>query len=305
MKHKPGHQLQIDFGSKTVLIGGEKIRVYLFVSTLGFSRRNFVAAFRHERQSSWIEGLERTFQHFGGIPEEVLIDNPKALVTYHNVKEKKVEFNERFLAFSKYWGFQLRACAPYRARTKGKDENGVDYVKKNAVAGHTFDSWEALEAHLSWWMREVADVRIHGTTGDRPIKRFEQREKSALRPLNGRPPFHQVREFVRKVHNDCCVEVDTNHYSVPWTLIGTEVLVQVIDGTVRIHHAEKEVAQHSECCGRRQWIRQNAHFKGVVGCPDNDTVEVSTVSEQVQPPEVVHELVRPLSEYEEIAGGCW
>jgi len=97
----PGHQLQIDFGSQSIEIGQEKTPVHLFVATLGFSRRNFVAAFRHERQTSWLEGLERTFQHFGGVPEQVLVDNPKTLVKYHNVETRAVEFNERFLAFSR------------------------------------------------------------------------------------------------------------------------------------------------------------------------------------------------------------
>ena len=105
-------------------------------------------------------------------------------------------FNERLHAFARYWGVRPRACAPYRARTKGKDERGVGYVKRNAIAGRSFASWAALEAHLAWWMREVADLRIHGTTGEPPIARFERDEATALRPLDGRPPFRQVRELV-------------------------------------------------------------------------------------------------------------
>ncbi len=72
-----------------------------------------------------------------------------------------------------------RACAPsggrrrdclqtYRARTKGETENGVGYVKKNAIAGHSFPSWEAFEAHLDRWERDVANVRIQGATGEAP-----------------------------------------------------------------------------------------------------------------------------------------
>ena len=72
---------------------------------------------------------------------------------------REVVFNERLHAFARHWGFTPKACAPYRARTKGKDENGVGYVKANGLAGHRFASWEALEAHLAWWQREVAEVR--------------------------------------------------------------------------------------------------------------------------------------------------
>ncbi len=204
----PGRQLQIDFGQLRVPIADERVRVFLFVATLGYSRRCYVAAFRHERQSSWFRGLEGTFRHFGGVTKEVLIDNPRPLVLDHDAKTHAVEFNDRFLAFAAYWGFRPRACAPYRARTKGKDERGVGYVKRNAIAGHRFESWTGMEAHLGWWQREIADRRRHGTTGEVPLIRFE-REAALLRPCADRPPFGQLRDLIRTVHADCAVMVDT------------------------------------------------------------------------------------------------
>jgi len=74
----PGKQLQIDFGGTTVSIGGEPVRVHLFVATLGYSRRPFVRAFRHERQTAWFDGLEGAFRHFDGVPQEVVFDNARA-----------------------------------------------------------------------------------------------------------------------------------------------------------------------------------------------------------------------------------
>src|SRR5690606_38618747 len=160
----PGEQMQIDFGQTRVLIGGEPVRVFLFVATLGYSRRGFACAFRHERQSAWFAGIEAAFAHFGGRPQTLLIDNAKALVDKHDTQTRQVRLNSRFEAFCRHWDIVARACAPFRARTKGKTENGVGYVKKNAIAGHAFESWAAMEAHLARWQREVADVRIHGTT---------------------------------------------------------------------------------------------------------------------------------------------
>jgi transposase len=171
----PGHQLQIDFGERRILIGGVATKVFLFVATLGFSRRMHVRAFRNERQESWLEGLESTFRHFGGVTTEVLFDNDRGLVSRHDVETRDVTFNAKFLAFARHWGFRPRACAPYRARTKGKDERGVGYVKRNAVAGRSFESFAAREAHLDGWVREVADVRIHGTTGEAPAERLPAR----------------------------------------------------------------------------------------------------------------------------------
>src|SRR6476659_8662848 len=131
----PGKQLQIDFGERLVEIAGAKVKVFLFVATLGYSRRLHVRAFRNERQESWFAGLESAFARFGGITDEVLFDNARALVVDHDAVTRSVVFNDKLLAFAKHWGFRPRACAPYRARTKGKTENGVGYVKKNAVAG--------------------------------------------------------------------------------------------------------------------------------------------------------------------------
>jgi len=120
----PGKQLQIDFGERRALIGGESVEVYLFVATLGYSRRLYVRAFRNERQESWFAGLEGAFRHFGGVPEEVLFDNDRGLVVRHDRQTREVEFNVRLHAFARHWRFRPRACAPYRARTKGKDERG-------------------------------------------------------------------------------------------------------------------------------------------------------------------------------------
>src|SRR6476619_4646750 len=211
----PGRQLQIDFGERLVEIGGGKIKAFVFVATLGHSRRLHVRAFRGEKQEHWFAGLESTFTAFGGVSEEVLMDNPRALVVRHDAESRSVQFNDKFIAFAKHWGFCPRACAPYRARTKGKTENGVGYVKKNAIAGHCFASFEAFEGHLAKWEREIANMRVHGTTGEAPIIRFERDEAHRLKPLGSRPSFGSVRELSRIVGNDCAVEIDTNSYSVP------------------------------------------------------------------------------------------
>lgn len=296
----PGHQLQIDFGSLGASIGGESVRIFLFVATLGYSRRLFVSAFLHERQAAWLGGLEGAFAHFGGVVQQVLVDNPKALVTHHDPQTREVVFADRFLAFSRYWGFQPRACAPYRARTKGKDESGVKYVKRNAIAGRAFASWDDLQAHLDRWTREIADQRIHGTTGERPIDRFERDEKVALRPLEGRPPFQQQRELERRVGNDACVEVDTNAYSVPWRLIGRRVTVQIANQELLVFDADLEVARHPVSNGTRQRIIERSHLVGIVGVRSLPTTAGIPKGD---PPSIA--LLRPLTEYEAAVGGGW
>lgn len=291
----PGQQLQIDFGEARVWIGDEQLRVHLFVATLGYSRRLHIRASLRQRQVDWFEGMEGAFLRFGGVPVEVLFDNARALVEHHNAATREVRFNERLHAFARYWGFAPRACAPYRARTKGKDERGVGYVKRNAVAGRRFASWGAFEAHLEQWNREIADVRVHGTTGEPPIVRFAE-EARALRPLAGRAPFGQLRDLIRKVRPDCAIDLDTNSYSVPWRLVGETVQVVVLAGRILVRHAGEIVADHPVCAGRRQHIVDRTHLAGLVG---------SRPPQADPPPAPPPALLRPLAEYEALVGGGW
>jgi transposase len=237
----PGRQLQIDFGERAVRIGEETVRVHLFVATLGYSRRVYVRAFRHQRQSAWLDGIEGAFRHFGGVPGELLLDNAKALVEHHDRATREVAFNERLHAFARYWGVRPVACAPYRARTKGKDERGVGYVKGNAIAGRSFPSWAALEAHLARWMREVADTRVHGTTGEAPVARFERDEAAALRPLAGRPPFRQVRELffalVGRRYERGSMLVTSNRSVSEWGTVLNDAVVATAILDRLLHHS--------------------------------------------------------------------
>lgn len=295
----PGLQLQVDFGSTHVQVGEELTRVFLFVATLGYSRRTYVLLSLHERQSAWLLGLEGALRHFGGVTHEVLIDNAKALVEEHNRQTREVKLNDRFRSFCSYWGVTPRACAPYRAQTKGKDERGVGYVKRNAIAGHTFASLDALQAHLDRWVREVADVRVHGTTGEPPIQRFERDERQALRPLPSKAPFLQVRELVRRVHTDACIELDTNRYSVPWKLIGEQVSVVVADREVQVLYAGQEVARHAQSPLRRSSVIERSHLSGIVGSQFVGSIRLAP------PPDAPAELQRDLVEYEALVGGGW
>lgn len=298
----PGKQMQIDFGSLTVKIGNEKRRVYFFAAVLGYSRRQYVQAFLHERQSAWFEGMEGAFRHFGGIPEHVLLDNAKALVSSHNPLTREVIFNSNLCAFATYWKFTPKACAPYRARTKGKDESTVKYIKRNAIAGREFSSFEELQEHLVWWLREIADKRVHGTTAEKPIARFEKDEAATLKPLEGKPPFYQGRELKRVVQSDACVEVDSNFYSVPWQLIKRQVMIRIEGEEVKIFDNDEEIACHPMCYGKRQRVILPHHLTGIIGSSWTDRhfsrVETNPI-QKIQS----NELLRPLSEYETVLGG--
>lgn len=306
----PGRQLQADFGQCVVRIGGERVRVHLAVLTLGYSRRLMVRAFRSEKQDHWLEAMEEAFGHWGGVPQEVLVDNARALVSQHDPEREILVFAQRLDDFARYWDFKPRACRPYRARTKGKDERGVAYVKKNAIAGREFGSWAELEAHLVRWTREVADLRIHGTTGEAPLARFERQEAQALQPLKGKPSFLAERELVRIVHSDCCVEVEANWYSAPQSLIRQRVSVLVADQQVLIRHGGRIVARHERLRpGSRSRRVIEGHWEGLL--PQRQQREAVASLEPIAAAAAVErvprmirssELARSLAVYAEVIG---
>ena len=180
----PGHQMQIDFGEKKVRIGGNVVVVHLMAAVLGYSRRIFVMAFLAERAEDWREGIAKAFTHFGGVTKTLLVDNTRCLVTRRDVATMSLVLHPGLVELCRDFGCEVRACAPYRARTKGKIENGVKYVKRNALAGREFASFAELETHLTSWMTR-ADSRVHGTTNQVPSQRFEQERPVSVNVVVG------------------------------------------------------------------------------------------------------------------------
>ena len=200
----PGRQLQIDFGGTTVPLGGERVLVHLFVATLGYSRRSFVRAFRHERQSAWFDGMEGAFQRFGGVPQEVLFDNARGLVDYHDPATREVRFNDRLHAIARCWRLHSHACALYRARTKSlpSRQRGARTSAASATSSATPLSAMLLRAGRRSRRISSGGCARSPTGGFTALPArcrwcvFQQEEASALRPLDGPPPFCQVRELV-------------------------------------------------------------------------------------------------------------
>jgi transposase len=289
----PGAQLQIDFGEKRVAIGDTSVRVFLLVAVLSYSRRLFVKAFLQERQDDWREGIAPAFVHFGGSTATILGDNARALVLGRDRVTGTVHFHPAYLAFCRDWGVQPRACAPYRARTKGKTEAGVKYVKRNALAGRAFASFTALEQHLAAWMIE-ADQRVHGTTHEAPRDRFHRDEQAALRPLPARPLPRREQRLRRRVAHDAFVDVATVRYSVPHRLVRDHVEVAIDEATVRVFHGTALVATHARSREPFARVVDPAHFAGLWRVtPEAPAAPVSSLAP----------LGRSLADYAAVIGG--
>lgn len=184
---EPGEQMQVDWA---VIRRGDN-RLSVFVATLGWSRATYVEFVTDERVETLIEAHENAFLAFGGTPRQVLYDNMRTVVLErHGYGRGRHRFHPGFLDFARHCGFHLRLCAPYRAQTKGKVERFIRYLRHSfyvplasrlAQEGLIVDR-ETANLAVGRWLREVANKRVHGTTGEIPADRLAI-ERVQLQPV--------------------------------------------------------------------------------------------------------------------------
>ena len=255
---EPGRQLQSDWGEVITELAGEEMKVHFLVNQLGYSRRFHFWCTDGQDAEHTYEGLIRSLEYLGGVPKEVLVDNQKAAVLEHIVG-RKPRFNERFTDLAGLYGFVPRACKPYRARTKGKSERVVGYIKQHFfVRYRSFDNWEHLNQQAEQWLQTEADQRVHGTVKEVVAERFA-RELPELGPLPARRYDTSYRE-TRHVSWDGYIDVRGNRYSVPGELAGHTVAVRIgLDGSLRVYDGEVLIAQHTLRSVREGWVTVPEH----------------------------------------------
>lgn len=294
----PGQQSQVDWGTATIPFRQQRYVRHVFVLTLGFSRRSYYHVCPNETLPQFLDAHERAFEYFGGHTREHLYDRPRTVCL--GTTEGRIVWNATFKAFAEYWSFEPRVCQPYRAQTKGKVESGVKYFKGNFLPGRTFVDDVDLHEQLTEWSVTIADVRIHGTTHERPIERFAQ-ERAHLVPTASQPSFRLEARLARVVAEDYLVNVDTNRYSVPFTLIGQTVEVLRRAGQLVIIHRGARVAEHPELHGRHQLRLLPEHGPGA-SARTARRVQSTRPSRPTATPGLLDVEVRDLALYEALTG---
>jgi transposase len=183
----PGEQMQADF---TVVRRGRDA-LLAFVATFGYSRATWVRFTAAEDAATLCACVREALVFFGGVPRHSLFDNAKTVVLERDAYgEGQHRWHRSLLALADEYGFQMRLCRPYRARTKGKVERFNGYLKGSFLvplaatlssAGLKLDV-DAANAHIGRWLTEVANARLHATTDERPDRRLVV-ERAALLPL--------------------------------------------------------------------------------------------------------------------------
>jgi transposase len=251
--YEPAQAMQVDWGEcDRVRTGATLRKVSVFVAVLCYSRLIYIEFTRSQRKAEFYRGIVNALNFFGGSPRAIIFDNLKAAVI--NGSGRSACFHPEFLALCGYFCLQPLACERRDPESKGIVEGGVRYLKHNALAGRA-DELIRFEDYLAFapmWRDQVANVRIHEATRERPIDRF-QRERSLLRALPAIPyDTDEIAPAVATPH--ARIEFDGNRYSVPPTLARRPVSIRADRDEVRVLHQGYLAAQHVRCYQRGQLI---------------------------------------------------
>lgn len=239
----PGKQMQYDWTEWDLPVGGRKVRIYIHEVVLSYSRKKYYTYSLSVTTSDVIRAIAEGIEFFGGIAEELVIDNPKQMVITHD-RDGIVRYNDEFLRFCGLYGIEPYPCKNYRARTKGKVERSFYYVQEHLLKGLEVRDFTLFESKLTGFMNEY-NLRPHSTLKEPPEERFKI-ERGQLRAIPTIEPTRLYGRHVVKVSNDGYISWDGGLYPVPMRLCLREVWVESVFGRlIRVYAmAGVMVAQH-------------------------------------------------------------
>jgi transposase len=250
---EPAQAMQVDWGEcGCIQVGSTTRKVSVFVAVLCYSRLAFIEFTLSQRKAEFYRGLVNALTFFGGSPRHLIFDNLKSAVI--NGSGRSACFHPEFLALCGYFCLQTVPCARRDPESKGVVEASVRYVKHNALAGraHELLRFEDYLALAIRWRDEIANVRLHETTRERPVDRFQQ-ERGLLRPLPS-IPFDTDEVVPAIVSPHARIEFDGNRYSAPPQFARRPVTIRAHCDELRLLHEGQVVAQHVRSYERGQLI---------------------------------------------------
>ncbi len=302
---EPGQQAQVDWGHFGYIEHhGRRRRLYAFVMTLGWSRAMYLEYTVSADLAWFLRCHVHAFRYLGGVARVILHDNLKTAVLER--VGGSIHFHPQYLDFAGYYGFSPRACQPYRAQTKGKVESGVKYVRGNFWVGLRYTDLDDLNSQARQWLDTVANVRVHGTTGQVPLERLGREH---LEPIEAVPDYDTSLVCYRWSTSDCLISYEGNYYSVPASHARQRLLVRETeaDELVVVDSEGEVLARHRLVEGFNRRVVVPRHYDGI-GTHSCRPGRTGAVQVRVETPDdlllsdapLVQ--IRALSEYEHFSG---
>ena len=240
-----GERFEVDWGHFGSLdYAGDQRKLYAFALVDAHSRMLYVEFTHSQSFETFARCHVHAFTTMGGVAREISYDNLATAVAEHD--GRLVRFHPRFLAFAREHKFVPHACNPSAGWEKGKVERAIGYLRQNFWPLREFSDLHDVNRQARQWLSEVANVRVHGETRERPVDRFHP---ESLRPLPLIPADY--RDTVEAlVHKDLRLAFDGNRYCVPHRYVGRRLTLKADSGSVTIYDRVEEVVRYA-----RSWRR--------------------------------------------------
>lgn len=239
----PGEAAQVDFGKGPRIVDPKlgEVSTWVFVMTLAWSRHFYAEIVLDQTVATWLGCHRRAFELFGGVPRRVILDNPKCAITRACSKDPEVQ--RAYAELAEGYGFKIDPCPPRDPKKKGRVEAGVKLIKRRFLPLREFRSLGDANRQLEAWVLGEAGNRIHGTTRERPLTRFEQTERALLQTLPDQAPEPAVWARV-KVSTQAHVQFERCLYSVPFRWVGQSLWLRATASSVQLYAEHLLVASH-------------------------------------------------------------
>jgi len=257
-QYRPGQIGQVDWARMPQEIPdpmGVPRRPWVFIMTLGFGRLLTVSLSFRTRMVDFVRCHVQALEFFGGVPRILVYDNLKSVVVKRRGKD--ITFNPESWPMPITMASSPCRIGPASRMRKGWLSHPVDYVKGNFAAGRRFGGLEDMASHGESWRNRIANVKLHGTLHEQPIKRFEEEQAHLLPPP--KDPFQAEEVLFAKATRWGYMHVDANEYSVPLVLAGKRLQVYLSPTQVRVFHGGNLVAEHARCLARHQVVTVPEH----------------------------------------------
>ena len=256
LSHPPG-PAQADFGAADAIIAGVKYRAHFFVMTLPHSDACFVAAYPAATTEAWLDGHNRAVVFFGGVPQSILYDNDKCLVS-RILSDGTRQRTRAFSGLPSHYLFEDRYGRPGKGNDKGNVEGVVGYARRNFMTPRPrFARWDAFNGHLEEPCRNRQGNVLRGhreSIGERFV-----RDREALkRPLPA--PFDACGKQGTRVNSLSLVRYRTNDYSVPVAYGHQEVWIRGYVHAVVIGCGAGIIARHPRSYDREDMVFDPIHY---------------------------------------------
>ena len=260
--HRAGEKLFVDFAGPTLPLTTGR-RAHIFVAAMGASSYTFACATPAETMEDWLGGIGRALTFYGGVPQLIVPDNPRAMIADPDRYEPRA--GDTVLDFARHYGTSFLPARVYRPQDKPKVEVAVQVVERWIMARlrhHRFESIHSVNEAIRPLLENLNERPFQKLPGCR-ASAFAQLDAPALQPLPAQP-YELARFKTVTVHIDYHVEINKHRYSVPHALVGLKLDARITAGAVELLHRGRRVASHARTQRQRRRLhhRRRAHAGG-------------------------------------------